>query len=79
MPRRSKGRRLKETEAIKRGCLFCAEMYMRCIGIKNPVRYRMCPYRVCPYHELDKYDSYEEYLQSPDSGLRFLTIGKTPK
>jgi hypothetical protein len=52
---------LKENECRKRGCLFCADG-------KKTNKYNAvlieCPYDTCPYHELDDFDSYEDYLDS---------------
>ena len=31
-----------------------------------------CPYDECPYHVLDKYETYEEYVESEDSKIEAL-------
>ena len=68
-------RRLSGKEIKKRGCNYCNNS-IRVKGCYEPVRgYQHggldCPYSECPYHELDKYDSYKDYLNSDDSKLNF--------
>lgn len=56
----TKPRVIHDTERIKRGCRYCADV----------VEKKKCPYEECPYHELDDVKTYEEYLQKTDkSGL----------
>lgn len=58
---------LKKSERDKRGCNDCANMIRTELG--NGVTHT-CPYEECPYHELDKYNTYEECLNSEDSKIK---------
>ena len=53
-------------EKKKRGCWYCTDAQKTkdhgCIRTG-------CPHDVCPYHVLDKYDTYEEFLESEDSKI----------
>lgn len=40
----------------KRGCHYCLD--------KIKGKYSRCPHMVCPYHELDQYDTYQDFLKS---------------
>ena len=54
-------RNKKETK--KRGCWYCANMVVeQQEGARFATRY--CPYDECPYHELDDYESYEQYFKA---------------
>ncbi len=46
-------------ERQKRGCIECIHKRMRSKGIS-------CPYDRCPYRELDKYDSFDDFVQEID-------------
>ena len=50
-------RRLSDTVIRKRGCTDCLHI----IGEIH------CEFSKCPYHELDKYRSYDEYLEETKS------------
>lgn len=39
----------------KRGCMYCADLVH---GRRNG-----CPHDECPYHELDKYETYNQYMK----------------
>lgn len=53
-------------EKKQRGCWYCTNKQVT----KDMGSIRTaCPYKVCPYRELDKYDSYEEFLGSDDSKI----------
>ena len=51
-------RKIHNADAAKRGCRWCADS-IKPTG--NSVR--RCPYDECPYHEMDKYETYQEYLE----------------
>lgn len=61
-------RRIKKKENIKRGCSYCADM--KSIKIKEDGKSYMkyenfCIHNDgCPYHELDPYDTYDDYLEA---------------
>lgn len=61
-------RELTRDETVKRGCKYCIDMRRgkgsKDDGSKYLVRIYLCPHNRCPYHELDKYDTYDEYLKS---------------
>lgn len=54
-------RELREKEMRKRGCRYCTQRVMKrnVYGLSAS----HCPHDECPYHELDKYDTYREYLK----------------
>ena len=49
-------RKITNEEIKKRGCKWCTEHK----GGK-------CKHKKCPYHELDNYDTYDEYLNSQEN------------
>jgi hypothetical protein len=51
-------------EKKQRGCQYCLHSDMK--RYKGQVR-TFCPHRECPYTVLDKYESYEEFMESEDS------------
>lgn len=53
-------RMLSKAEKKKRGCVSCCDL-VPYIGRNCRVA---CPYDECPYHELDKYDTYGEYMKA---------------
>lgn len=65
---RSEGRyrNVTDKEKKKRGCIYCMDTLTA--GSKQSTYYigRFCPYEECPYHELDKYDSYGQYIKATD-------------
>lgn len=56
-------RLIKTTEKKKRGCESCKD---KGLMYANGAVRSACPYEECPYHVLDKYDTYEEYMESED-------------
>lgn len=54
-------RLLHKKEIVQRGCVFCTKVVMKV----SPYGYkaRHCPYGECPYHEMDKYETYRDYLK----------------
>jgi len=62
-------RDLSSKEMRKRGCAFCADSKVtrKLKNHKNSKYYakvRMCVHDECPYHELDKHETYAEYMDS---------------
>lgn len=53
-------------EKKKRGCRYCLE-YKHIKGVGN-----MCKHDKCPYHELDDYDTYEDFFKAQGSVLEEL-------
>lgn len=70
---------LSEEEKRKRGCIYCADIkkikgyHVGQVYIKA---HSICPYDICPYGELDKFNTYKDYLQSDKSKFEFLEIPK---
>lgn len=60
-------RRLQSKEMCKRGCEFCLDRRKHDFGeVVNgkPIKRYACIHDSgCPYHELDKYESYDDYLK----------------
>lgn len=51
------------SEKKQRGCQYCTNVTtVRHEGMMRTA----CPYDECPYKVLDKYKSYEEYMESED-------------
>ena len=48
-------------EIRKRGCKYCLD-YKRIRGMG-----RMCKHDECPHHELDEFETYEDYFKSKPS------------
>jgi hypothetical protein len=63
-------RNLDGKEARKRGCAYCAnsrltrgyKTYKN--GTKALANMRQCEFDKCPYTEMDKYNTYAEYMDS---------------
>lgn len=53
-------------ERKKRGCECCTEVIHTKIGSRFRLK---CPHTECPHHVLDKYDSYDEFMQSEDAKI----------
>ena len=57
---------LQLSEKKQRGCQYCAKMQV----IRCGKEWRCaCPEDECPYHVLDKYESYEAFMESEDSKI----------
>ena len=64
-------RLLHNEERMKRGCIHCADV----IPPHHQAPYsklRKCPYDECIYHELDGYESYQQYLAANSQGDDFI-------
>lgn len=53
-------------EKKQRGCQYC--LHVQTVRHEGEFR-TACPFTECPYHVLDKYDSYEEFMESEDSKI----------
>lgn len=60
-------RLIRIEESRKRGCLYCADAVE--VFVYRDTR-RLCEHDECPYKVLDKYDTYEAFMKSKDSGAR---------
>ena len=56
-------RPLTSREMAKRGCIYCLEHKRVKLYPGDVKKNHACVYNVCPYRELDKYNTYEEYLK----------------
>lgn len=54
---------LSAQEKRQHGCCCCADVAKA--GVNGQVR-TACPFDECPYKVLDKYESYEKYMESED-------------
>lgn len=62
------GRALGKSTIRKRGCVYCTDYYIEKVEGK---KFKRCKHiSGCPYHELDKYDTYEDYLESEDCQIK---------
>ena len=52
-------RKLSKDEVEKRGCEYCMDYKFKTLGHQQS-----CKFDACPYHELDDYDTYDDYLKS---------------
>ena len=52
-------RKLSKNEVEKRGCEYCMDYKFKTLGHEQS-----CTFDACPYHELDDYDTYDDYLKS---------------
>lgn len=64
-------RKLSRKEKKKRGCDYCMYMqkkkhYEKTEKSNYYKKAYLCMFEECPFHELDKYETYDEYLKSPD-------------
>jgi hypothetical protein len=66
-------RLLAAGEKKKRGCEWCAELGKKFDAHRGGMRLA-CPHRACPYTVLDKYDTYEDFLQSKESGINITAL-----
>lgn len=56
-------------EKVHRGCFYCIDV--KRISTKSGVC-SSCPHDECPYHILDKYETYDDYIESDDSKIEAL-------
>ena len=62
-------RKLYAAEIEQRGCHYCENRVLK--WDRSGGFYRSnCPYQRCPYRVLNKYDTYEEYMNSEDCKLQ---------
>ena len=65
-------RPLTSSEMRKRGCEYCADHAWIKVetGYKYFKKCHACKHDICPYRELDKYDTYDQYLKhSKNEGI----------
>ena len=65
---------LESDEKKKRGCVYCNDLIKEKGKMEEryyDITISKCPFEECPYHELDKYNTYNDYLKSEDSKLKF--------
>lgn len=71
-------REIRGKEKAKRGCSLCADVTSGRVRGKDR---SMCPHAKCPYTVLDKYATYDDYINSDDSKINvsrlFTTGGST--
>lgn len=60
---------LATAEQRKRGCSYCTQIERVYAPKSGSGKRRACPHKACPYTVLDKYDTYEEYMESEDSRI----------
>ena len=56
-------RPLTSREMTKRGCVWCLDYKKVKILPGDEKRNNACVHNICPYRELDKYDTYDDYLK----------------
>ena len=61
-------RSVSKNEQKKRGCFYCTDFKTVRRGVK------MCKHDECPYHELDEFETYEDYFESYKGTLDELFI-----
>jgi hypothetical protein len=66
-------RALTEKETKKRGCRYCTDRFMHRNAYGSMQGH--CPHEECPYHELDKYDTYKEYLKKEGIQINLSKLG----
>lgn len=60
---------LKQKEVTKRGCNYCMDMERHKVekeyenGNKHMIYSKFCPHDRCPYRELDKFETYDDYMK----------------
>lgn len=60
-----KVRLVSSAEKNQRGCVYCLDNVREENTRGNHVG-RYCPYAECPYRELDKHETYEQYMRATD-------------
>jgi hypothetical protein len=55
-------------ERKKRGCTYCVDKVV-VSGRYGRGRNIECPHEECPYKVLDKYDTYDDYMESKESEI----------
>lgn len=64
-------RTLTKKTRTKRGCDYCLDMRKEKPKEKDGKPVYKCIHGKCPYHELDKHETYDDYLKSEDSRMPF--------
>ena len=64
-------RKLRKAEAVQRGCYFCEHKVNKWDNSRGCNR-SCCPFEKCPYGVLDKYDTYDDFVESEDCKRQFL-------
>lgn len=65
-------RTVGKAEKEKRGCLYCCDFKTVRRGV------RKCKHDECPYHELDEFETYEDFFESQGGLLEeFLEVEVT--
>lgn len=62
---------VSKEEYIKRGCAYCMDSEV------DTHKHRLmpkCKHDTCPYHELDSYNTYDQYLENNGLYLSFLEL-----
>ena len=59
-------RRVPGFEVKQRGCQYCLH---RKLSNNHEATRTACPWNECPYTVLDKYKTYEEFMESEDSKI----------
>lgn len=62
-------RQLTQQEMIQRGCWYCLDIKRVRTGRDTRTH---CTHEECPYHVLDKYKTYDEYIESDNSKIEAL-------
>lgn len=59
-------RLLNKKEVKKRGCIHCTDFKCK----RNRYGYfQFCEHNKCPYNELDKYKSYNDFLEAEENKI----------
>lgn len=56
------GHLITDKERKQRGCTYCRDFE----EVSMPGKNRCCPHKECPYRELDKHETYDEYMKATD-------------
>lgn len=56
-------RPLTPREINKRGCICCLDYRKQKRKKEDAKRTKMCIHSSCPYHELDPYETYDDFLK----------------
>lgn len=67
-------RRVTKTEQAKRGCRYC--LYVGRMREGKTGMFLACPANKCPFHELDKYNSFADYLKEHGGNKNMVEILK---
>lgn len=62
-------RLVAKREQSKRGCMYCVDFQKKRLEPDQTKRVFVCIHDECPYHELDPFDRYASFLESPGEDL----------